>query len=412
MIMKKIFFAAFAALALFSCGPKAEPEVIVDETGGIRLSVIGDGSIDLVTKSTELNIDYSALAIKIIDLGTQEEVNSFAYNAIPEMIKLDKGQYKVVVETEGVALPIFNKPVFRGEETVTIVPGEITQLKVTVSVACTKVSVLLDKTFTDEVTEDYSVSLLTYGGETILFKKSNIDAGDAAFIVSEDFDLIVKAIRKSNGASVSKAYSFQDVKAKSHYIFTIKAIATGTLASGDDFIVIDDSYTDRDENVLIDGFEQNPIKDEEPENPGQDPDPVENNIVITAPGITAPVTYVQGQGVPAGQKFIMSATVPEGVEKFEVSVPSADLRDMLDAVDQPYSVDLASMSGDQLDFWGGLLGITNPATEVKGKTQVDFDVTTFIALMPAATNVMELKVTDTKGQTKEAKVQIIITPAN
>lgn len=405
--MKKIFFAAIAALAIFACNKQVKSEEIPAETGGLRLSIAGDPTIELVTKSTEVNIDYSKLAVKILAQATNEPVHTFAYAEVPEVITLDKGDYKVLVETQGVALPAFNTPVFRGEETFTITPGEVSQLKVTVAAAVAKVSIVLDKSFTDEVTEDYSVTLIAHDGETIIFKKENIAADDAAFLAPADFDLVIKAIRKTTGAPISKAYTISDVKAKHHYTFTVRAIATGSV-SLDDFIQIDDNYTDRGEDVLVDGFEQDPIIDpEDPKDPEPE-EPAENNIVITAPGITAPVTYLQGQGLPAGEKFIMSATVPEGVAKFEVSVPSKELQGMLDAVDQPYSVDLASMSGDQLDFWGGLLGIMNPATEVLGKTQVDFDVTTFIALMPADTNIMNLKVTDAKGQTKEAKVQIII----
>ncbi|MCF0166871.1 MAG: DUF4493 domain-containing protein [Bacteroidales bacterium] len=136
--------------------------------------------------------------------------------------------------------------------------------------------------------------------------------------------------------------------------------------------------------------------------------PAEVPITITSPGIDTPVQFKEGEGVA---EFNMTATADNGIDNFIVVIASPALRDMLDMVgqgaDYNYTVDLANMDEAQTEFWGSLFGITSE--DVKGKNEITLSVAAFTALMPVDTNLLNVTVKDTQGNSKSATITIIVT---
>lgn len=141
---------------------------------------------------------------------------------------------------------------------------------------------------------------------------------------------------------------------------------------------------------------------------GQEPEPEEpetSAITITATaGIDEPVTYSKS-ALPG--EFNLTVTAPAGIEKYVVNVNSAGLQELLDMMKMSYSVDLANMSAAEEGFWGKLFGITS--ADVKGKTELVFQIAAFLMAMPEEKNELEVVITDKEGNTETKTLTIIMT---
>lgn len=134
-------------------------------------------------------------------------------------------------------------------------------------------------------------------------------------------------------------------------------------------------------------------------------EPEEPAITITATaGIDEPVTYSKA-ALPS--EFNLTVAAPAGIEKYVVNVKSAGLQGMLDMMKMSYSVDLANMNAAEEDFWGNLFGITS--ADVKGKTELVFQIAAFLMAMPEETNELEVVITDKEGNTITKNLTIIMT---
>lgn len=134
-------------------------------------------------------------------------------------------------------------------------------------------------------------------------------------------------------------------------------------------------------------------------------EPEEPAITISATaGIDEPVTYSKS-ALPS--EFNLTVAAPAGIEKYVVNVKSAGLQGLLDMMQMSYSVDLANMNAAEEDFWGGLFGITS--ADVKGKTELVFQIAAFLMAMPEEENELEVVITDKEGNTITKNLTIIIT---
>lgn len=134
-------------------------------------------------------------------------------------------------------------------------------------------------------------------------------------------------------------------------------------------------------------------------------EPEEPAITITATaGIDEPVTYSKA-ALPS--EFNLTVAAPAGIEKYVVNVKSAGLRGLLDMMQMSYSVDLANMNAGEEGFWGATFSITS--ADVKGKTEVVFQIAGFLSAMPEETNELEVVITDKEGNTITRNLTIIMT---
>lgn len=135
---------------------------------------------------------------------------------------------------------------------------------------------------------------------------------------------------------------------------------------------------------------------------GQETEP---DITISATaGIDAPVTYSKS-ALP--EEFSLSVEAPAGIAKYVVNVKSAGLQGLLDLMEMGYSVDLANMNDKETGFWGNLFGMTS--ADVKGKTEVPFQIAAFLSAMPNETNKLEVVITDGNGDKLSKTLTIIMT---
>lgn len=142
----------------------------------------------------------------------------------------------------------------------------------------------------------------------------------------------------------------------------------------------------------------------------------EPDITITATaGIDEPVTYGGESGLKLPELFEISVAAPNKIAAYVVNVKSAGLQSLVKSMQEEYpeidnSVDLASMNSDEVGFWGSLFSITS--ADVKGKTEITFNITSFLSAMSITgeMNELEIVVTDETGATvkKTLRIEVIL----
>ena len=389
--MKKTVLALTVAVSvLLAIGCNKEGVSYSGDKAQLTLSLTATGSfveVSPVSKSEE-TADVNEFAINIVDVASGRTVYSWdRYADMPGTVSLDPAVYRVEAGS-GEKQPVaWNQPVFFGSQEVTVEAGSTAQVSVVCTIANMKVSVRCTDSFLAEVETDFTVTVTTEDGP-LIFTKDRIDAGDAGYFDVAPLTMDLYAVRK-NGGTVTHHMEISEVAARDHHIFTLDAGGTGYA----DFngISIDYACNEKEEHIIIDGTD-------EPDTPGA-------AVTITATaGIDAPVTYNKSE-LPS--EFNLTVSAPAGIEKYEVNILSAGLRALLDMMQMDYSVDLANMSATEEGFWGTLFGITSD--DVKGQTDVVFQIGAFLAAMPAETNELQVVITDKNGETATAALTIIMT---
>lgn len=390
--MKKTVLALTVAVsALLATGCNKEGVSYSGDKAQLTLSLTATGSfveVSPVSKSEE-TADVNEFAINIVDVASGRTVYSWdRYADMPGTVSLDPAVYRVEAGS-GEKQPVaWNQPVFFGSQEVTVEAGSTAQVSVVCTIANMKVTVRCTDSFLAEVETDFTVTVTTEDGP-LIFTKDRIDAGDAGYFDVAPLTMDLYAVRK-NGGTVTHHMEISEVAARDHHIFTLDAGGTG-YADFSNGISIDYACNEKEEHIIIDGTD-------EPDTPGA-------AVTITATaGIDAPVTYNKSE-LPS--EFNLTVSAPAGIEKYEVNILSAGLRGLLDMMRMDYSVDLANMSATEEGFWGSLFGITSD--DVKGQTDVVFQIGAFLAAMPAETNELQVVITDKNGETATAALTIIMT---
>lgn len=390
--MKKTVLALTVAVsALLATGCNKEGVSYSGDKAQLTLSLTATGSfveVSPVSKSEE-TADVNEFAINIVDVASGRTVYSWdRYADMPGTVSLDPAVYRVEAGS-GEKQPVaWNQPVFFGSQEVTVEAGSTAQVSVVCTIANMKVTVRCTDSFLAEVEQDFTVTVTTEDGP-LIFTKDRIDAGDAGYFDVAPLTMDLYAVRKSGG-TVTHHMEISEVAARDHHIFTLDAGGTG-YADFSNGISIDYACNEKEEHIIIDGTD-------EPDTPGA-------AVTITATaGIDAPVTYNKSE-LPS--EFNLTVSAPAGIEKYEVNILSAGLRGLLDMMQMDYSVDLANMSAKEEGFWGSLFAITSD--DVKGQTDVVFQIGAFLAAMPAETNELQVVITDKNGETATAALTIIMT---
>lgn len=390
--MKKTVLALTVAVSvLLATGCNKEGVSYSGDKAQLTLSLTATGSfveVSPVSKSEE-TADVNEFAINIVDVASGRTVYSWdRYADMPGTVSLDPAVYRVEAGS-GEKQPVaWNQPVFFGSQEVTVEAGSTAQVSVVCTIANMKVTVRCTDSFLAEVEQDFTVTVTTEDGP-LIFTKDRIDAGDAGYFDVAPLTMDLYAVRKSGG-TVTHHMEISEVAARDHHIFTLDAGGTG-YADFSNGISIDYTSNEKEEHIIIDGTD-------EPDTPGA-------AVTITATaGIDAPVTYNKSE-LPS--EFNLTVSAPAGIEKYEVNILSAGLRGLLDTMQMDYSVDLANMSATEEGFWGSLFGITSD--DVKGQTDVVFQIGAFLAAMPAETNELQVVITDKNGETATAALTIIMT---
>lgn len=476
--------------------------------GELSLQIVPKGDFTPLpeTKATDdVQVDVSTFSLSV-NSGDKTVLSWDKFSDVPSVIGLDPGTYTIVAKSPGNKAVEWLQPKYQGSQEVTVVPGEVENIVLTCILTNMKVTILTTEKFRNEM-EDYTVTVNSDNGDGFLnFTKAIIEEGRSGYFDPSPLTIDLNATRKQKDGvamadiNVIHTYHIESGAAQDHHVITLDASETGyaDLGSG---ITVDYTVNERNEDILIDGLEENPVQDKPvlssstvadgaedvpvdtktiglsystnvklaegaaitlgesaceasvsgnlvtvtlpaltegtqytlnvpagavmcdgneelvadalaltftTASAGQEPEPEEpetSAITITATaGIDEPVTYSKS-ALPG--EFNLTVTAPAGIEKYVVNVNSAGLQGLLDKMKMSYSVDLANMSAAEEGFWGELFGITS--ADVKGKTELVFQIAAFLMAMPEEKNELEVVITDKEGNEFSKTLTIIMT---
>lgn len=395
--MKKTILAlTVAAFTALTAGCNKEEVTYSGDKGALTLfSLSAEGDfVDVAPMAkSEESSDVNEFCITITEMASGRVVNYWdRFADMPETVSLEPAEYKIEAKSPESQPVAWNQPVFAGSQTFAIEAGKTKEVSIVCTISNMKVTVRCTDSFLAEVEPDFTVTVTTEDGP-LIFTKDRINAGDAGYFEVAPLTMDLYAVRKTGGVVVHHM-EISEVAARDHHIFTLDADGTG-YADFSAGISIDYSCNEKEEHILIDGIGEDPVGPDEPE---------ESAITVTATaGIDEPVTYSKSD-LPS--EFNLTVSAPAGIEKYVVNVKSAGLRVLLDTMEMSYSVDLANMNAAEEGFWGALFGITS--ADVKGKTEVVFQIAAFLMAMPEETNELEIVITDNDGAVVTRTLTIIM----
>ena len=476
--------------------------------GELSLQIVPEGDFTPLpdTKAVDdVQVDVNTFTLSI-NSGDKTVLSWDKFSDVPSVIGLDPGTYTIIAKSAENKPVEWLQPKYQGSQEVTVVPGEVENIVLTCTLTNMKVTILTTEEFRSEM-EDYTVTVNSDNGNGFLnFTKAIIEEGRSGYFDPSPLTIDLNATRKQKEGvamadlNIIHTYHIESGAAQDHHVITLDASETGyaDLGSG---ITVDYTVNERNEDILIDGLEENPVQDKPvlssstvadgaedvpvdtktiglsystnvklaegaaitlgesaceasvsgnlvtvtlpaltagtqytlsvpagavmcdgneelvadalaltftTASAGQEPEPEEPEtpaITITATaGIDEPVTYSKS-ALPG--EFNLTVTAPAGIEKYVVNVNSAGLQGLLDMMKMSYSVDLANMSAAEEGFWGELFGITS--ADVKGKTELVFQIAAFLMAMPEEKNKLEVVITDKEGNEFSKTLTIIMT---
>lgn len=410
--------AIVAAMMVTSCDGNWTPPV--GDEGKLDLSsvqIINDDAEKLV-KNEQSRADEpdASYIIEVYKAGETTPANSWTYGTMPEVVALEKGDYRIEVESHKVAKAEWEKPYFKGSQTFSITPNQITQVEaVTCHFSSIKVTITVEDDLKALLSDDATFTVIANDEGELVYGKNETRAGYFEAVDGSN-TMIVKFKGTLGNSVVEENFPFTDIEAGQYrdIVFKTKNGPQPPQPSGDvnvGGIDIDASYTDRDidgnvtyEEEVIDGErpgKEDPKDPVGPDNPDDPTPPATDPIKFTS--TTLDLEKVNeasefGEGLKAAVVNIHS---DKPLEHLEVTIDSETLTaDVLGGVGLTSKFDLAEPG----DLATGLSSIGLPiGDQVVGKNDVTFDVTQFIPLLGiygSANHNFILVVTDAEGNTK------------
>lgn len=389
MDMKKYFFLLASLLLAAACARNAGTKT---GTGELSLSLGYDGKdyVEIPTRSQD-QVDVSAFSIVIRNSSGDITASWDKYADMPSSVTLSPGEYTVEAMTPQSVPAAFDQPVYKGSSQFVIEPGKLTTAEVVCSLDNVKVTVNLGESFTDEVT-DYTVTVrgVDYD-KSLVFTEEVISSGRAGYFNVSPLEVHIIGKRVLDGSAVNDLRMIEDVRSRDHIILNINARATGDVSSLT--ITIDYGTNDRNEDIEVPGFPEDPVDG------GGSTEEGKPQISFSCP---EDVTFTDSQAAEAVVDVTVSAE--EGVQDLFVEIQSSTLLGLLGELGLGDAVasgkwNIADIQDPALaEFLGGL-GLYNADDPVRGKKEHTFSIGAFMALMPAQADPYPflIKVTDAKG---------------
>lgn len=369
--------------------------------------------------------------VEFYKAGKAEPVASYLYSKMPEIITLPVGDYTAKAFYGNNPAAAWEAPYYEGSTNFKIQADEITENVETIE--CTfaniRVSIYFDSVLKESMGPDCKVAVRV--GESGLLDFTVADeyerSGYFAFVEGSN-TLVATFSGTVDGVYTTENKTEIQVQKGKHYQIKFKMYDAGEEDPGsirpgegsDDLIIIDteitseniDSSVDSGETVIDDDMRPQEGDDEDP---GKD-DPKPDDPKAEGPSITARAPYdidgrnlielVDDDTAETGQSskypvvLEIHSDAVGGITLFEVVIDSDKITpSLLSGVGLGAELDLINPG----DMAAGLKSLGFPIqNEVKGQSDVVFDITSFVPLLPvygAAEHRFILKVADANGVT-------------
>ena len=267
---------AVLSLAVLSCTQTAEPEGY----GYVDISVVRDSSVDDVditasTGSVLTKAETSdAIALTIYDAAGEVAYQADDCSQVTEPVSLSTGQYRAVA-TSGLSLSdgaaAFDTPFYSASKEFTVRRGTVETLEMTLTLE----AVMVTAEFSQEIRDNFSSYLLTVsnGVSSLEFGNagtvSGMEGGESAsgpgdgeteqvsgktgyFAVTGTLTYTLSLTGNDGRVFSPLTQTYTDVRAKQHYAFSFKVAEKQPEGGAAITIVVDDSMTEKEHDILLD----------------------------------------------------------------------------------------------------------------------------------------------------------------
>ena len=432
--MKKILYTIALAAAVFTGCKK---EVKTDGVGTLQMN-LDRSTAGYVTKATNDNPKEFVIEIKRTSDGWTRTYPRFAN--MPQQLDLPSGHYSVTATSLYQEPAAWDQPIYSGTKEFDIVTGELTAVSLVCTLSNMKVTIVPSGNFMEEVSA-YTVTVTN----ALTWEAADVAEKSLSWVKSDERDdiadgkegyftvapLLVKvdgyrSIDYDGDNACHAELVITNVSPRDHHVIKLDARVTGQAGF---VITVDDSVTEKEDDVLVAGWEETPVDGGE-EGGGDDPDdpnPDDPPTPSTAPVFTWEANPDFAETIIADEMNVeILISAPEKIKTFEVEVNSRPLGPTLAALaerdnanyyaDHPFVMDMIYDDAlcDGLDGMG--LGI--PVKDaVLGKTEVLFSLSSLIPMIKVylapdgsdagSRHVFTLSVTDEKDQTTSKPIVFI-----
>lgn len=436
--MKNIFLICLTLMVVLftfsACHSEKMETGATDVTGQLSLASMKmevDLKVDTVYPQSRAGVDVSNFLLTIKN-SQGEQVEQYTYSEMPEIISLPVGTYTVVASSAEAATNGFDVPFYTGStEQFTIKENELTEVSaLTCRLANVMISVEYDEELRKLMGEDV-VTTVTIKEKTqdMIIKEYSLDIPSSetrkAYLIApasvSPMDITLKGT--IDGEFVTEVNRVDEVQAGQYNIikYTLSPVDDGNNSVGGNLniaINVDSSMTSSDETVGVNPGEEPGIDDfptdggEEPGDGDGDSDGdgeggITSDINITGKKLgDSSFDIDQTQTITGATTLIVGIEAPAGIQNLKVTI-SSDNEEFGSIGASFGTFDLAN-PGDKESMIAEL-GLPY-GTAVKDKTELDFDISTFTALLTfEGTHTFYIAVTDNQGKT-ESKSLVINVP--
>lgn len=436
---------AAAAAAFTGCSDNWVPEVEGAGEGRLNTqSILAEVNTvedekedeDVTKKATSRSsIDLSPFLVDVVRTSDNANVASWTYATMPQLPTFAVGSYKVQVRSRVLKDAEWSAPYYLGSQTFDIRNGEVTDVgPIVCKLANVRVTIdygpkLLEATggegFTITVTSTPGVYLQYTGKET----------RSGYFAYNGQTTMVARFQGRVNGVNEDFSHVLENIAPGQHRKLTFRLNynpnvpddEVGTIEGQGIVVSCSTKTVNVDGNVIQeeDIQESDDRPGQEGDEPGgEDPKPgEEGNITFTSETLANENGNVLddtpnnaadfGEGKKAAKIHIHSEAP---ITSFKVKINSETLTaDVLGSVGLASEFDLAdpivTVDGEKKDLTEGLKGLDFPVgDEVRGATDLDFDITQFVPLTMiygAANHRFILTVTDNAGNSKTLTLLIV-----
>lgn len=215
-------------------------------TGTLYLNVEEDGTLQTRAMA---EVTYQSLQVAILkgEEDTLKVYNDYLTEVKGQRLVLPVGKYIVAIRSNGADEVGWETPLYQGQEEVEVKQGEITNTKITCTIANTKVSVVYGKSVKEHFT-DYRTTVSNSSG-SLTYTRDEYRAG---FFTPEKLTVQLKLVNNDgNEFTIKKVYP--DIEPKYHYTFefSISNEDTNNDAGADFDIDVDDKHQVITYNIFI-----------------------------------------------------------------------------------------------------------------------------------------------------------------
>lgn len=239
-----VWFSLCLLIGLFaSCNDDCNS---VAPTGILYLSVEEDGTLQ-TRATTEVTHESLQVAILQGEEDTLKVYNDYLTEVKGQRLVLPVGKYVVAVCSNGADGAGWETPLYRGQEEVEVKQGEITNTKITCTIANTKVSVVYGASVKEHFT-DYQTTVSNSSGSLVYTR----DEYRSGFFTPEKLTVQLNLVNNDgNKFTIKRVYP--EIEPQYHYTFefTISNDDTSDDAGADFDIDVDDEHQEITYNIFI-----------------------------------------------------------------------------------------------------------------------------------------------------------------